>query len=146
MVANARALGEALKKRGYKLVTDGTDNHLLLWDLRGEGLSGAKMEKACDEAHITLNKNAVVGDVSAMNPGGVRIGGCKVAAFSLLPFEPWPCCHLSPLALLPFEPFHHSHWSLVPTALRALSLLPFGMCSRNLAYGRHMRPCDLCCG
>lgn len=74
VVANARALGEALKKRGYKLVTDGTDNHLLLWDLRGEGLSGAKMEKACDEAHITLNKNAVVGDVSAMNPGGVRIG------------------------------------------------------------------------
>eukprot|EP00878_Enallax_costatus_P035260 GHUV01039274.1.p1 GENE.GHUV01039274.1~~GHUV01039274.1.p1 ORF type:complete len:193 (-),score=46.08 GHUV01039274.1:187-765(-) len=74
VVANARALGEALKKRGYKLVTDGTDNHLLLWDLRGEGISGAKMEKACDEAHITLNKNAVVGDVSAMNPGGVRIG------------------------------------------------------------------------
>lgn len=35
VVANARALGEALKKRGYKLVTDGTDNHLLLWDLRG---------------------------------------------------------------------------------------------------------------
>lgn len=74
VVANSRALGEALKKRGYKLVTDGTDNHLLLWDLRGEGISGAKMEKACDEAHITLNKNAVVGDVSAMNPGGVRIG------------------------------------------------------------------------
>jgi len=74
VVANARALGEALKKRGYKLVTDGTDNHLLLWDLRGEGISGAKMEKACDAAHITLNKNAVVGDSSAMNPGGVRIG------------------------------------------------------------------------
>eukprot|EP00879_Flechtneria_rotunda_P012138 GHRR01012677.1.p1 GENE.GHRR01012677.1~~GHRR01012677.1.p1 ORF type:complete len:468 (+),score=154.35 GHRR01012677.1:121-1524(+) len=74
VVANARALGEALKKRGYKLVTGGTDNHLLLWDLRGEGVTGAKIEKACDEAHITLNKNAVVGDVSAMNPGGVRIG------------------------------------------------------------------------
>ena len=38
VVANARALGEALKKHGYKLVTDGTDNHLLLWDLRGETL------------------------------------------------------------------------------------------------------------
>jgi len=36
------------------------------------------MEKACDVAHITLNKNAVVGDVSAMNPGGVRIGGWQV--------------------------------------------------------------------
>lgn len=45
----------------------------------GEGITGAKMEKACDEAHITLNKNAVVGDSSAMNPGGVRIGeSCTV--------------------------------------------------------------------
>jgi glycine hydroxymethyltransferase len=74
VVANARALAQSLVKRGFKLVTGGTDNHLLLWDLRGEGISGAKMEKACDVAHITLNKNAVVGDVSAMNPGGVRIG------------------------------------------------------------------------
>lgn len=40
VVANARALGEALKKQGYKLVTDGTDNHLLLWDLRGGYSSG----------------------------------------------------------------------------------------------------------
>jgi hypothetical protein len=39
VVANARALGEALKKLGYKLVTDGTDNHLLLWDLRGESVT-----------------------------------------------------------------------------------------------------------
>ncbi|WIA14942.1 hypothetical protein OEZ85_001653 [Tetradesmus obliquus] len=84
VVANSRALGEALKKRGYKLVTDGTDNHLLLWDLRGEGISGAKMEKACDEAHITLNKNAVVGDVSAMNPGGVRIGAPAMTSRGLV--------------------------------------------------------------
>lgn len=94
VVANARALASALQKRGYKIVTDGTDNHLMLWDLRGEGISGAKMEKACDVAHITLNKNAVVGDVSAMNPGGVRIGrfhvrdlsycsvSCKLPCFS----------------------------------------------------------------
>lgn len=40
VVSNARALGEALKKHGYKLVTDGTDNHLLLWDLRGEWTGG----------------------------------------------------------------------------------------------------------
>ncbi len=61
-------------KKGYKLATGGTENHLLMWDLRPEGISGAKMEKMCDMAHITLNKNAIVGDVSAMNPGGVRIG------------------------------------------------------------------------
>ena len=74
VIANAKALGEALTKRGYKLVTGGTDNHLVLWDLRPEGITGSKAEKACDLCHITLNKNAVVGDVSAMTPGGVRIG------------------------------------------------------------------------
>ena len=41
---------------------------------RLQGITGSKMEKACDLSHITLNKNAVVGDVSAMTPGGVRIG------------------------------------------------------------------------
>jgi glycine hydroxymethyltransferase len=47
--ANARALGEALKSFGYKLVTDGTDNHLVLWDLRPLGLTGNKYERVCDE-------------------------------------------------------------------------------------------------
>jgi len=74
VVANACALGASLSSNGYKLVTGGTDNHLVLWDLRPEGITGSKMEKACDMCHITLNKNAVVGDVSAMTPGGVRIG------------------------------------------------------------------------
>ena len=74
MVRNSRALGAALVEKGYNLVTGGTDNHLILWDLRPEGVTGSKMEKACDLCHITLNKNAVVGDVSAMTPGGVRIG------------------------------------------------------------------------
>lgn len=74
VVRNSRALGAALVAKGYNLVTGGTDNHLILWDLRPEGVTGSKMEKACDLCHITLNKNAVVGDVSAMTPGGVRIG------------------------------------------------------------------------
>eukprot|EP00877_Chromochloris_zofingiensis_P007161 jgi/Chrzof1/2699/Cz11g25190.t1 len=74
VVTNCQALAAALTKRGYKLSSGGTDNHLVLWDLRPEGITGSKMEKACDLVHITLNKNAVVGDVAAMNPGGVRIG------------------------------------------------------------------------
>jgi len=72
--ANAKALGEALSARGYKLVTGGTDNHLVLWDLRPLELTGSKVEKVCDAAHITLNKNAVFGDASALAPGGVRVG------------------------------------------------------------------------
>ena len=72
--ANAAALCAFLVSKGYKLATNGTENHLMLWDLRPLGLTGSKLEKIFDEVHITLNKNAVHGDVSAMAPGGVRIG------------------------------------------------------------------------
>ncbi len=71
---NAVALSDRLVSHGYKLVTGGTDNHLVLWDLRPLGLTGSKMEKICDMVSVTLNKNAVHGDVSALSPGGVRIG------------------------------------------------------------------------
>merc|ERR1719238_2090423 len=72
--ANAAALAAFLVGKGYKLATEGTENHLMLWDLRPLGLTGSKMEKVFEKLHITLNKNAVHGDVSAMAPGGVRIG------------------------------------------------------------------------
>lgn len=71
---NAVALGEKLKQKGYKLATDGTDNHLLLLDLRPKGIGGGKVEAICDAVSITLNKNTVHGDKSAFSPGGVRIG------------------------------------------------------------------------
>lgn len=74
VVANARALAEEMIALGCKLVTDGTDNHLVLWDLRPQGFSGSKAQVLFDECSITVNKNAVHGDKSAMNPGGVRIG------------------------------------------------------------------------
>ena len=72
--ANAAALCAYLVSKGYTMATSGTDNHLMLWDLRPLGLTGSKVEKVLEEMHITLNKNAVHGDVSAMAPGGVRIG------------------------------------------------------------------------
>eukprot|EP00416_Gambierdiscus_australes_P029911 CAMPEP_0171094348 /NCGR_PEP_ID=MMETSP0766_2-20121228/40821_1 /TAXON_ID=439317 /ORGANISM="Gambierdiscus australes, Strain CAWD 149" /LENGTH=456 /DNA_ID=CAMNT_0011552961 /DNA_START=58 /DNA_END=1428 /DNA_ORIENTATION=- len=74
VVANAHALAEALKEKGHKLASDGTDNHLVLWDLRPHGLTGSKVEKVCESASISLNRNAVHGDSSALSPGGVRIG------------------------------------------------------------------------
>ena len=72
--ANAKACAETLVKKGYTLCSGGTDNHLVLWDLRPQGITGSKYEKICDKINITLNKNAVVGDKSAVSPGGVRIG------------------------------------------------------------------------
>ena len=59
---------------GYSIITGGTDTHLLLWDLRPNGINGSKVEYVCDLANITINKNTVKGDKSALNPGGVRIG------------------------------------------------------------------------
>jgi len=71
---NAAALGAKLVSMGYSLATGGTDNHLVLWDLKPQGITGSKFEKVCDAVCITLNKNCVPGDKSAVTPGGVRIG------------------------------------------------------------------------
>eukprot|EP00045_Choanoeca_perplexa_P017152 m.243356 g.243356 ORF g.243356 m.243356 type:complete len:461 (+) comp17462_c0_seq4:119-1501(+) len=72
--SNCQALAAALVGKGHVLATGGTDNHLILWDLRPHGLTGSKMEKICDAVDITLNKNAILGDRSALAPGAVRIG------------------------------------------------------------------------
>lgn len=74
VIANSKALAECLISKGYELVSGGTDTHLVLWDLRKTGISGGKYQELCNHLEITLNKNAVPGDVSALNPGGVRIG------------------------------------------------------------------------
>lgn len=71
---NAKALADKLTSLGYSIASGGTENHLVLWDLKPQGLTGNKYEKVCDAASITLNKNCVPGDVSAITPGGVRIG------------------------------------------------------------------------
>jgi glycine hydroxymethyltransferase len=88
---NAQALAEGLKRRGCKLVTDGTDNHLMLWDLRPAGISSSLFEEVCEACHITVNKNAVYGDSSSFQPGGIRIGtpamtsrGCSEGDFDLI--------------------------------------------------------------
>lgn len=59
---------------GEKLITAGTDTHLVMWDLRPHGLTGSKVEKILDLMHMTTNKNSVVGDKSALTPGGIRLG------------------------------------------------------------------------
>merc|ERR1712224_247643 len=70
----AQALGAGLEKRGHTIATGGTDNHLLLWDLRPLGLTGSKADMVLERASMTANKNSLPGDKSAINPGGVRLG------------------------------------------------------------------------
>eukprot|EP00919_Chromeraceae_sp_WS-2016_P008149 GHVR01019297.1.p1 GENE.GHVR01019297.1~~GHVR01019297.1.p1 ORF type:complete len:444 (+),score=97.84 GHVR01019297.1:25-1356(+) len=74
VVANAITLSTSLMSYGYTIVTNGTDTHVILWDLRTHKLTGSKVQEVCDYCNITLNKNTVPGDVSPMSPGGVRIG------------------------------------------------------------------------
>jgi glycine hydroxymethyltransferase len=75
VVANARVLGEELMKRGFDLVSGGTDNHLLLVDLRARKLTGKVAEEALHRASITVNKNAVPDDPhKPWVTSGVRIG------------------------------------------------------------------------
>merc|ERR1719168_395824 len=99
---NAKALGETLKSKGHKLASDGTDNHLVLWDLRPHGLTGGKVEKVCEAASISLNRNAVHGDASALSPGGVRIGspamttrGCTAEDFKKIAGFLHRCCEIA---------------------------------------------------
>mmetsp|Transcript_8994 Transcript_8994/g.12905 ORF Transcript_8994/g.12905 Transcript_8994/m.12905 type:complete len:247 (-) Transcript_8994:111-851(-) len=75
---NAAALGAKLVSLGYSLATGGTENHLVLWDLKPQKITGSKFEKVCDAVSITLNKNCVPGDRSAVTPGGVRVGACAM--------------------------------------------------------------------
>ncbi|KAL4588463.1 hypothetical protein LXL04_001354 [Taraxacum kok-saghyz] len=71
---NAQALASSLLKRNCRLVTGGTDNHLVLWDVRNLGLIGKNFEKVCEMCHITVNKIAIFDDNGSLTPGGVRIG------------------------------------------------------------------------
>ena len=84
VVANCAAMADRLVEHGYELVSGGTDNHLILCDLRPKGVDGARVEKILDLAHITLNKNSVPGDTSALIPGGIRIGAPAMTTRGML--------------------------------------------------------------
>ena len=73
--ANAQAMAKAFVSRGYNIISNGTDNHLMLIDLRNKNLTGKKAQETLDKAHITLNKNAVpFDDKSPFVTSGIRVG------------------------------------------------------------------------
>ena len=77
---NIKVLGKELKKYGYNLQTNGTDNHLLLVDLRPNNISGSKVERLAELVSISINKNSVPGDKSALSPGGIRLGSSSLTS------------------------------------------------------------------
>jgi glycine hydroxymethyltransferase len=81
IVSNAKALAEGLLKRGFRLVSGGTDNHLMLLDLRETELTGKLAQETLDRARITVNKNAIPFDTrSPFVTSGVRIGSPAVTS------------------------------------------------------------------
>lgn len=81
IIDNAQALAKGLQNRGLKIVSGGTDNHLMLVDLADKGLTGKEVEKWLDEAHITCNKNTIPNDPqSPFVTSGIRLGTAAVTS------------------------------------------------------------------
>ncbi len=88
IVANSKALAEALKEKGYRLVSGGTDNHLMLIDLRNKEITGKEAEITLDKAGITANKNAIPFDPQKPNiTSGIRLGTPAVTTRGMGPEE-----------------------------------------------------------
>lgn len=88
VIANAQALSKGLIDRGIKVFTGGTDNHLLLVDLRPLGISGKEAEDELDEAGVTCNKNAIPNDTSSRTvTGGIRLGTAALTTRGLVPSD-----------------------------------------------------------
>ncbi len=88
VVANAKVLAARLQERGLRLVSGGTDNHLMLIDLRPKGLKGKQVQDVADQVGITVNRNAIPFDeASKFNPSGVRLGTPSVTTRGMGPEE-----------------------------------------------------------
>ncbi|KAL6012715.1 hypothetical protein ACLOJK_003204 [Asimina triloba] len=74
VLSNCAKFAQTLQEKGYELVSGGTENHLVLVNLKSKGIDGSRVEKVLELVHIAANKNTVPGDVSAMVPGGIRMG------------------------------------------------------------------------
>ena len=85
VISNAQAMARAFVEKDYQLISGGTDNHLMLIDLRNKNITGKKAQETLDKAHITLNKNAVpFDDKSPFVTSGIRIGVPAVTTRGML--------------------------------------------------------------
>uniref|UniRef100_A0A8C7C7B6 Serine hydroxymethyltransferase n=1 Tax=Neovison vison TaxID=452646 RepID=A0A8C7C7B6_NEOVI len=87
VVANCQMLAQTLMELGYKVVTGGSDNHLILVDLRSKGTDGGRAEKVLEACSIACNKNTCPGDKSALRPSGLRLGTPALTSRGLLEKE-----------------------------------------------------------
>jgi len=113
ITGGARALAEALDARGYRLVSGGTDNHIVLIDLGPRGLTGVIAERALEECGIVVNKNRIPGDRrSALVTSGVRFGTNGLAARGMGPGEMDDCAALVDRVLCAVRPLGDREYAL----------------------------------
>jgi len=125
VVNNAAVLAEALMAEGFDLVTGGTDNHLMLADLRPMGITGKELQRRCDENRITLNKNSIPGDPEKFTvTSGVRIGTAAVTTRGLQEEDMKTIAHCIALTAKVFE---NTREEVLSTVRR--------LCSRYPLYG-----------
>ena len=104
VIANAKALSESLIKNGFNLVSGGTDNHLMLLDLRNKGITGKEMEKRLDEVYITVNKNSIPNDPEKpFVTSGIRIGTPAVTSRGFKEEEMQMIAYMMKLCVINFE-------------------------------------------
>lgn len=104
ILKNAQTLADALIKEGFELVSGGTDNHLMLVDLRKDGITGKELENRLDEVYITVNKNTVPGDPqSPFVTSGIRIGTPAVTSRGLVEEDMVTLAQLIRLAAVDYE-------------------------------------------
>ena len=104
VVKNAKALADALVKEGFRLVSGGTDNHLMLVDLRPFGITGKTLQNRLDEVYITLNKNSIPNDPEKpFVTSGVRIGTPSVTTRGMKEEDMVTIAHFIKLAATDFE-------------------------------------------
>ncbi|XP_074063758.1 serine hydroxymethyltransferase, cytosolic [Macrotis lagotis] len=93
VVANCKALSAAMMELGYHIVTGGSDNHLILVDLRNKGTDGGRAEKVLEACSIACNKNTCPGDKSALRPSGLRLGTPALTSRGLLEKDFYKVAH-----------------------------------------------------
>lgn len=97
-------MADALLKEGFDLVTGGTDNHMLLADLRPLGVTGKQLQERCDLNHMTLNKNSIPNDPAGKTvTSGVRIGTAAVTTRGLVEEDMRSIAHCVSLTAKDFE-------------------------------------------
>lgn len=74
VIKNAKVLAEELIKKDFDILTNGTDNHIVMINLKNKGITGSKFEKIAELCNISVNKNTIATDVSALSPSGIRLG------------------------------------------------------------------------